>query len=979
LHDWPNAVVNDSAGNIYVTGYFTGIAFFDTTQLTAAGGSDDIFVAKYSCYGKLLWVRSAGGSSSDQARGLCLDESGNCYVGGYFNGTAYFGSALISGGGGFLAKYDSDGNLIWVHQVGNNGVLGEGLYSGKNNSIYFIGEFQNISILGNDTLQSAGGIDMFVAKCDTSGNWLWAASRGGIYSDFIHGFCEDSYGNAYITGDLYVGSSSSESIITKYNPTLHSWEWTIQPTSATASGQSLTCDSKNNIYAAGYFLTSTIIFGTTTLNNASVGSDEIYLARFDTGGNNIWAESFGDAGNDVIVSLKTDRNDDLFATGYFETDLIIGTDSLYGAGANAFVSKFESDGVPLWTVYAGGAQVYPTSLDLDAVGNPVIVGYFGLSAIIGNDSLVADSTFDDIFILKMLDETKGYSNKITGKIFADVDGNCNFTGTDFGLAHSFVAATPGPHYGVTHANGDYTIYLDTGNYTVTNVSNLNNDWASNCQAQYNVTVTHAQDTISNINFSDTAGYYCGRLWVDLGVIGLRTNSIRVYTVHYCNLGTVSVNNCFVDVAFDNCVVPTSSSIPWISLGGNIYQFNVGNLNSEQCGTFTVNTHVCNAVGTTRCITARIYPDDKCFTIDTAYDRRQVILTGECLGNDSVRFVIKNVNIFSATETGFARIYVNNFYATQDTFNLIAGDSLLIVYPAYGNTVRCEIHFFPNPRKWEGTQVTVEGCGSGAPVLGQIGQLGQFDTDWNYEMDCKTITGSRDPNEKIVEPSGITSMHYISSTDELEYQINFQNTGTDTAFAVSILDTISSFLDVTSIMSGASSHPCQFNVYGNGIAEWIFSNINLPDSNVNELDSHGFVKFKIKQIANNLPGSVIYNDASIIFDCCSSLSTNLTENIVYDTTLINTVTFEELNENKIGIYPNPFNEKLYVSFDLKNTADVEIELHDVIGNKKLSFVYSNESFGFHLKMIEAKNLTSGIYFCTIKIGDSALTKKIVLLK
>ncbi|MBK8427474.1 MAG: hypothetical protein IPL27_16535 [Lewinellaceae bacterium] len=94
------------------------------------------------------------------------------------------------------------------------------------------------------------------------------------------------------------------------------------------------------------------------------------------------------------------------------------------------------------------------------------------------------------------------------------------------------------------------------------------------------------------------------------------------------------------------------------------------------------------------------------------------------------------------------------------------------------------------------------------------------------------------------PTGRRGGTLYSQGEEIEYLIRFQNTGTDTAFTVMIMDTISTLFDITSLRPGASSHPYTFNLLGQGVAQFVFSNIMLPDSNVNEVASHGFVKLTI---------------------------------------------------------------------------------------------------------------------------------------
>jgi uncharacterized repeat protein (TIGR01451 family) len=107
---------------------------------------------------------------------------------------------------------------------------------------------------------------------------------------------------------------------------------------------------------------------------------------------------------------------------------------------------------------------------------------------------------------------------------------------------------------------------------------------------------------------------------------------------------------------------------------------------------------------------------------------------------------------------------------------------------------------------------------------------------------------------------------VSSADELEYRINFQNTGNDTAFRVVLRDTLDlNVFDISSLVPGVASHPFTFRMTGKGVLEWVFDNILLPDSTTNEKASHGFVKFKISQVAGLSNGTIISNKAGIYFD------------------------------------------------------------------------------------------------------------------
>ncbi|MFM7900850.1 MAG: hypothetical protein ACKPAD_02590, partial [Bacteroidota bacterium] len=150
----------------------------------------------------------------------------------------------------------------------------------------------------------------------------------------------------------------------------------------------------------------------------------------------------------------------------------------------------------------------------------------------------------------------------------------------------------------------------------------------------------------------------------------------------------------------------------------------------------------------------------------------------------------------------------------------------------------------------------------------------------------------------VSPDGNWNIAAVSSGLELEYTINFQNTGTDTAFTVVITDTISPLLDLSSMEILSSSHPVNVDMMNRKVF-FRFYNINLPDSNVNEPLSHGNVRYRIRPLTNCLVGDEILNTAYIYFDFNQPIITNTTQNSVVLTSGV-----EELNKPKFNLFPNP---------------------------------------------------------------------------
>ena len=141
--------------------------------------------------------------------------------------------------------------------------------------------------------------------------------------------------------------------------------------------------------------------------------------------------------------------------------------------------------------------------------------------------------------------------------------------------------------------------------------------------------------------------------------------------------------------------------------------------------------------------------------------------------------------------------------------------------------------------------------------------------------CLPIVASLDPNDKQVYPTGITAANIVRPGAELEYKIRFQNTGTDTAFRVVLVDTLSEHIDLGSLREGVSSHPYTLHVSGQGqaVLKFVFDPIILPDSNVNEPASNGFVTFSITPKSDIPLGTRIDNVADIYFDFNPPVRTN----------------------------------------------------------------------------------------------------------
>ena len=208
---------------------------------------------------------------------------------------------------------------------------------------------------------------------------------------------------------------------------------------------------------------------------------------------------------------------------------------------------------------------------------------------------------------------------------------------------------------------------------------------------------------------------------------------------------------------------------------------------------------------------------------------------------------------------------------------------------------------------------------------------------NTDLLDQEIWGPFDPNVKQVYPGGDITPAQVSAGDPLHYTIHFQNTGNDTAFTVVLKDTLSQHLDIFSFNLMSASHPCSWNIDAQGILTFVFNNIELPDSNINEPASHGFVEYRISPISSFSFGDSITNTAHIFFDFNSPIATN---NVVTSLDITSSVVKHDYAKD-ISIFPNPSAGCISLGYTLKEGGNAVIRVMDVTGKiihedqKKLS--------------------------------------------
>lgn len=554
-----------------------------------------------------------------------------------------------------------------------------------------------------------------------------------------------------------------------------------------------------------------------------------------------------------------------------------------------------------------------------------------------------------------------FSNQLTGTLYDDLNGNCIQDAGEQGWADRIIEILPGPLYTMTDENGDYEITVGDGIYTIS--TELLNPflWTQTCPVEeYTVEFTTAYDTINDLDFGQYISNLCPVMSISVGTPLLRRCFDQNFSVTYCNEGTELAEGAYIELLFDDDIIVNSATLPWETpVVDGVYTFLLGDVAMGDCGNFSIQTMVdCDAVlGSSACVEGYIFPNNYCEEDDPAWDESSIIVTSECVG-DSIQFTITNVGVGNMSNNSAYRIYEDDLLSSTGMFLLGVGESVVVSVFADGSTYRLAADQCPGHPGFSFPQAVVELCGDEPFSLGFVTTTPEDDRDHFVEIDCGTIIGSYDPNDKLVKPSGIGPLHFISPDDEMEYKIRFQNTGNDTAFTVMILDTLSAFLDAATIHTMGGSHPFDFEILGPSVLKFTFNNILLVDSTTNEPDSHGFIQFKVRQRAGNSPGTVIKNQAYIYFDFNAPILTPIVSNRIFDQPV--SVFEQPKPQNHYRIYPNPSDGFIQlVSEGQVSQTPARFEIYNLLGQMVKGLdIYGTET-------IFIGDLKAGVYLYQVK--------------
>ena len=324
-YDYGFSVAIDKNQNIYVTGSFSDVIDFDPEHgetFHTSNGGGDIFVVKYDPFGNYIWSVSWGGVGNDRGWSIAVDESGNSYITGYFNEVVDFdpGEGIFELYGSnqdpFLSKLDINGNLIWAVNWGNDEYeISYDVDYDNSGHVYVSGLY--IGLLdfdpGDGVVFSTahGEYDAFLSKFDSSGNFKWVRTWGGLGYDVARGVTVDNSGNVLTTGNfhleidldpgpgeaIYVSNGCCDTTLSKFTPNGDFIYARVWGGVSAECGYALTTDDSESIYVTGYF-TSDTDFDPGPDEDIPPGacSETVFVSKFNSIGDYQWANTFGGGG-----------------------------------------------------------------------------------------------------------------------------------------------------------------------------------------------------------------------------------------------------------------------------------------------------------------------------------------------------------------------------------------------------------------------------------------------------------------------------------------------------------------------------------------------------------------------------------------------------------------------------------------------------------------------------------------------------------
>ncbi len=893
-----------------------------------------------------------------------------------------------------IIKTDPDGEIIWEQRYG-------GLPLGDMNGRKIVQtQDGGYAVLAN--CLSCGTADgtqnIIVFRLDRYGESIWETVFGLPMTDFDTGIClkQTSDGGFIIGGIALTTENAEQAYFKKIDAN------GVEVFEAAYGNEDREFiqdieETEDGFIATGYRTTD--------------GDEDLYLIKLNTVGDSIWSFTYGNGNRDEGNAIAFTYDDDNQVNGYLAAGLI----RTLSNGNNVYLVQVDVNGVEVSNQILPGGSLADEAYDIQNTrdGGYILTGITEPSAIqshtlltkinaelgiewtqdfgtqtagfAASQGLSVQQTKDGGYAVvgfksdpDDFNQTYGYLLKTNsdGQIFSNyIEGRVYNQITNQGIEDWIIVAeeTGGQgrtFFATSDSDGNYELLMTTGTFTVS-VKTPNRYWLEG-SANFNISVPNLRLTQDFAIAPSSVS--CTDLEVDISTPYLIPGEANLYTVHYCNHGNELAIGAFVDVKLDENLsfIGTSNPNGFITVG-DIFRFEVGNLDFGDCEEFTIETSLSSTVEPqqTQCVEAEIFPNTICTEDDPAWDGSSIAVSAVCdeTGTqDSVRFQIRNQGN-NDMQSPLGIIIVEDIVLREQPQPglLSAGEAFDFAIPATGATYRIAAEQATGHPGDSRPTAAIEGCGGFTP--GNYTRFSEDDYNYANEFDCQENVPNPLGNSKRGYPKGAGDSLLVAANADMIYHLKFQNTGQDTAIRVVIRDTISSNLDPTTIRPGASSHDYDFEVYAGGILKFTFEDILLPGSSTGEAGSHIYVKYRISQKPNNQVGTPLANGTAITFEF------NEPETLTDSTQFVGGIDFLVSTDHifhpeldAVNVYPNPFSET--ATFELATTEtfrQLQFTLYDVTGREIKRINFSGNRFD-----LQRTDLTNGMYIYRIESNGTLLS-------
>jgi len=972
-------IIVDSNKNIFVTGNFSSssITFGNITLNNTQSGESDIFVAMLNSSGIWSWATQAGGTKTDVSNSIAIDSSGNSYITGiFYSGSITFGSITLNNSGNgdiFVAKLNSSGSWLWAKQTGGTGYdEANGISIDPSGNSYLTGSYENSIYFDSSLLTSSGDKDIFIAKLDSSGNWLWEKKAGGALEDTGMDIAIDTNGYCFITGYfLSTNINFGNTILNNsnnQNPDLYismldssgNWQWTKQAQgSSNVTARCIVTDNNGNSYISGNFITKSLTLGSTTLTNS--GQSDIFVAKMNSNGNWLWAKQAGGTSYYTCNDIVMDNSGNIYITGNFGSSITFGTTpptilTSNGAG-DIFIAKMDSNGNWLWGKSAGGAEGgFCYGLAVDSNENCYVTGCFDSNITFGSTTLTGQAD-EDIFIAKMdnngnwlwAKKAGGPVDNVGYSVAVDNDGNC------YACGYFMESATFG-NYTVTSNTGD-------GSYVAKLDSNGNWLWVASAN-----TPTPDGFAVDNNGNSYVAGSF----------------------YHSATFGTITLTSSNY---WDIFVAKLDSNGNWLwvkQAGGTVRDYCSGLTIDDSGNSFISGYFSSSATFGNTTLTSRGKDDIFVARLDS---------NGNWIWINQAGGTSNDGGYDIAVDTNGNNYIVGNFFG-----NATFGNTTLTCN-GYDNiyVAKLRMPYFLNniPVVEQGISVTVSGGDADKGVINDdfppVPNPNVTYSKYNFVLDNSisnwTITFQTTSDYGAYYQN--SAWHIIYGDEEkISFSITFSGTKGTVEIPIIIAQQDNTLPVVLSSFNASVNSQYGINLLWATQSETNVNGYYLLRATIDDLSQATVISPLIQATNTSQQQVYLFTDKDIyvagmyyywleIQDYNASNSYYGSRCIYFEGAHNSTPAYQLITGIR-SIYPNPFNPSTTIGYELSKKAEVKIEIYNDRGQRIQTFTLGQKDKGRYKLIWEGKdknnsNCGSGIYFIKMLVDKESYMQKVTLLK